>query len=61
MLAADQDRSVDHVARLRTRIQELSRKLYVERDRRIRAEKNSARFHAMLLEERIKHLPERAA
>lgn len=61
MIPAEQDRSVDHVAALRHRIDELSKAYARERERRLKAEQNACRFHAFLLEERIKHLPERAA
>lgn len=48
------------------RIANLERRLLTENEKRLAAEararaaeKNAARFHALLLAERIKHLPER--
>lgn len=39
------------------RVNELTAELRAERARRVAAERTAARFHAMLLAERIKHLP----
>lgn len=41
------------------RVHELTAELRAERARRVAAEKNAARFHSLLLVERIKHLPAR--
>lgn len=52
---------VDHAMSDAQKIARLERRLKVERGLRLEAERNALRFHALLLAERIKHLPARAS
>ena len=54
---SDSRRTIMHTDRLLHRIESLKDEVRRERAAREKAERNACRFHAMLLAERIKHLP----